>query len=262
MVTAAGGYLTHMDNVWVYVYATPDYQDTDQERALVLRFFPRAYGIWLNAQGKRFHNEDLSGGGSGTSAVLAQEPAFAWSLNDATVITSMMVMDPSYTADFSRMHEKKITLLDESPFIVKADSLKALAPKMGVNPETLIETVARYNDSVTAGNDTAFGRNVTGLQKIEKPPFYGIKFFPAVRKTIGGVKTNLKCQVLNKHFKPIPGLYAAGELAGMAGGHIQGKASLEGTMLGPSIFSGRVAGAWAAHEAGKGKGFTGKASAN
>ncbi len=72
------------------------------------------------------------------------------------------------------------------------------------------------------------------------------------------MKTNLKCQVLDKHFKPVPGLYAAGELAGMAGGHIQGKASLEGTMLGPSIFSGRVAGAWAAREAGKGKGFTGK----
>ena len=258
MVKAAGGYLTHMDNVWIYVYATPDYKDT--ERGLVLRFFPRAQGIWLNARGKRFHNEDLSGGGSGTPAVLSQKPAFAWSLNDATAIRGMVVMDPAYTADFSRMHEKKLALLNESPFIVQADSLKALAPKMKVNPETLIETVDRYNESVAAGKDAAFGRDVTGLKKIEKPPFYAIQFFPAVRKTIGGVKTNLKCQVLDKHFKPIPGLYAAGELAGMAGGHIQGKASLEGTMLGPSIFSGRVAGAWAAREAGKGNGFTGKAS--
>ena len=44
----------------------------------------------------------------------------------------------------------------------------------------------------------------------------------------------------------------------MAGGHINGKAGLEGTMLGPSIFSGRVAGAWAANEAGFGTGFIGK----
>jgi hypothetical protein len=29
-------------------------------------------------------------------------------------------------------------------------------------------------------------------------------------------------------------------------------------MLGPSIFSGRVAGGWAAHEAGFGPGFIGK----
>jgi predicted oxidoreductase len=45
----------------------------------------------------------------------------------------------------------------------------------------------------------------------------------------------------------------------MAGGHINGKAGLEGTMLGPALFSGRVAGAWAAYEAGYGKGFAGKA---
>src|SRR5262245_23695479 len=54
-------------------------------------------------------------------------------------------------------------------------------------------------------------------------------------------------------------LYAAGELTRMAGGHINGKAGLEGTMLGPALFSGRVAGAWAAYEAGYGKGFVGQA---
>lgn len=40
----------------------------------------------------------------------------------------------------------------------------------------------------------------------------------------------------------------------MAGGHINGRAALEGTMFGPSLFSGRVAGAWAAQEAGFGQG--------
>ncbi|MBT7235510.1 MAG: hypothetical protein HN861_20900, partial [Rhodospirillaceae bacterium] len=53
---------------------------------------------------------------------------------------------------------------------------------------------------------------------------------------------------------------AAGEAAGMAGGHINGGAGLEGTMLGPSLFSGRVAGGWAAAEAGHGDGFEGKAN--
>ena len=119
----------------------------------MVRFFPRANDIWLNGQGTRFHNEDLSGGFSGTSAVLSQQPAFAWSLNDATVITSMLVMDPAYTADFSRMHEKKLELLNKSPFIVSADSLEALAPKMGLDPETLVSTVARFNKSVDEGQD-------------------------------------------------------------------------------------------------------------
>ena len=75
------------------------------------------------------------------------------------------------------------------------------------------------------------------------------------RKTFGGVKTDLHCQAVDKHYHPIRGLYAAGELAGMAGGHINGKAGLEGTMLGPALFSGRVAGAWAASDAGFGDGF-------
>ena len=82
--------------------------------------------------------------------------------------------------------------------------------------------------------------------------------FPLARKNFGGVKTDLQCRVLDRHFEPIAGLYAAGEVAGMAGGHINGRAGLEGTMLGPSIFSGRVAGGWAAHAAGYGRGFVGK----
>jgi predicted oxidoreductase len=48
--------------------------------------------------------------------------------------------------------------------------------------------------------------------------------------------------------------------SGMAGGHINGRAGLEGTMLGPSIFSGRVARGWAAHAAGHGRGFVCKAN--
>jgi flavocytochrome c len=255
IVEQVGGYLTHMDNVWIYVYATPDFEDPEKERALVIRFFPRSSDIWVNTQGKRFHNEGLSGGATGTPAVLAQNPPFAWSVNDAVVVDELFVMDPSYTRDFARIYEKKLNLIAHSPFIVKADSLRELALKMGVNPTTLQETVTRYNKFVDIGVDHEFGRKVKGLRKIEKKPFYAMQFFPAVRKTMGGVKTNLKCQVLDKHFVPISGLYAAGELAGMAGGHIQGAASLEGTMLGPSIFSGRVAGAWAAKEAGKGKGF-------
>ena len=87
---------------------TPDYKDTGKERALVIRFFPRANDIWLNGQGIRFHNEDLSGGFYGTSAVLSQQPPFAWSLNDASVTKSMLVMDPAYTGDFSKMHEKVV----------------------------------------------------------------------------------------------------------------------------------------------------------
>jgi predicted oxidoreductase len=62
------------------------------------------------------------------------------------------------------------------------------------------------------------------------------------RKNLGGVRTDLEGQVLDPEDNPIPGLFAVGEVAGMAGGRINGRAALEGTAFGPSLFSGIVAG--------------------
>ena len=55
MIKELGGYFTHMDHIWFYVYATPDYRDPQQRRGLVFRLTP-GY-IWFNQQGRRFHNE-------------------------------------------------------------------------------------------------------------------------------------------------------------------------------------------------------------
>ena len=50
--------------------------------------------------------------------------------------------------------------------------------------------------------------------------------------------------------EPVPGLYAAGEVAGFGGGGVHGYAALEGTFLGGCIFSGRAAGRAAARGMG------------
>ena len=63
--------------------------------------------------------------------------------------------------------------------------------------------------------------------------------WPLTRKSMGGVAIDLGCRVLDKKEKPIPSLFAVGELTGLAG--INGKAALEGTFLGPCIVTGRVA---------------------
>ena len=112
--------------------------------------------------------------------------------------------------------------------------------------------ITDYNEAVQKGLETepAFGKPLTQSKAFDTPPYFAIQFFPLARKNFGGIKTDLRCRVLDKHFEPITGLYGAGELCGMAGGHINGRAGLEGTMLGPSLFSGRVAGGWAANEAG------------
>ena len=46
--------------------------------------------------------------------------------------------------------------------------------------------------------------------------------------------------------EPLPGVYAAGEVAGFGGGGVHGYRSLEGTFLGGCLFSGRTAGRAAA----------------
>jgi uncharacterized protein len=66
------------------------------------------------------------------------------------------------------------------------------------------------------------------------------------RKTLGGLETDLSSRVLNDTGEPVPGLYAAGEIAGFGGGGMHGYRALEGTFLGGCLFSGRIAGRSAA----------------
>jgi flavocytochrome c len=258
MIRELGGYFTHMENIWFYVYATPDYRDPKGRRGLVFRLTP-GY-IWFNQQGKRFHNESLTGGASATPALLRQNPPHAWAILDTPMTAKMEVADPYYRDGDKVRRDKVQELLDNSPYIKKANTLAELGRKIEVDLPSFTATIERYNKAFEdeLEREPEFGKSLKQSKKFDTPPYYAIQLFPLARKNFGGVKTDLRCRVLDKYFEPIPGLYAAGEVAGMAGGHINGKAGLEGTMLGPSIFSGRVAGAWAANEAGFGPGFVGQ----
>lgn len=259
LIRELGGYFTHMDKIWFYVYATPDHRDPTGRRGLVFRGTP-GY-IWVNQQGRRFHDESVTGGASASPAVMRQNPPHAWAILDTPMTAGMEVADPYYRDGATVRRDKVQELLDSSPYIKKASALDELARTMDVDVSTFVGEVQTYNTSFDAGleRDQALGKSLEGSKKFDTPPYYAVQLFPLARKNFGGVKTDLRCRVLNRFFEPIPGLYAAGEVAGMAGGHINGRAGLEGTMLGPAIFSGRVAGGWAAHEAGFGPGFVGTA---
>jgi flavocytochrome c len=254
----AGGYLTHMDHVWFYVNATPDYLDPTGLRGLVFRLTPGQ--IWVNQQGSRFHNEVLIGGATATPAFMVQNPRHAWAVLDMPMTRNMVIADAYYQEGDRILRDRIQGLLNLSPYVRKAESLEELGRKMEVDVPNFLSTVKNYNHYFDSGSEREpdFEKPLKDSKKFDTPPYYAIQLFPLARKSLGGVKTDLQCRVLNKHFEMIPGLYASGEVAGMAGGHINGKAALEGTMLGPALVSGRVAGAWAAAEAGFGKGFMGK----
>ena len=66
-------------------------------------------------------------------------------------------------------------------------------------------------------------------------PLIGVKVSVLTRKTLGGVQTDLGSRAIGNDGKPVPGLYAAGEVAGFGGGGVHGYNALEGTFLGGCI---------------------------
>ena len=81
-------------------------------------------------------------------------------------------------------------------------------------------------------------------------PLIAVRLNILTRKTLGGLQTDLSGRVLSRSRpgSPVPGLFAAGEVAGFGGGGMHGYRSLEGSFLGGCLFSGRQAGRAAARE--------------
>lgn len=73
-------------------------------------------------------------------------------------------------------------------------------------------------------------------------PLIAVRLHIVTRKSLGGFQTNLDSQMVDAKGNAIPGLFAAGEVAGFGGGGYHGYNSLEGTFLGGCIFSGMKAG--------------------
>jgi predicted oxidoreductase len=73
-------------------------------------------------------------------------------------------------------------------------------------------------------------------------PLIAVRLSIVTRKTLGGLQTDLTGRVLQGDGRPLPGLYAAGEVAGFGGGGMHGYRALEGTFLGGCLFSGRTVG--------------------
>ena len=86
---------------------------------------------------------------------------------------------------------------------------------------------------------------VTQPHKLLDPaagPLIAVRLHVLTRKTLGGLQTDLSGRVLRPDGSALPGLDAAGEVAGFGGGGMHGYRSLEGTFLGGCLFSGRTAG--------------------
>ncbi len=117
------------------------------------------------------------------------------------------------------------------------------------NPFTKDAQIMGIRNSLAYSGDLL--ARTASLHKILDPsagPLIAIRMNILTRKTLGGLQTDLSGRVLGATGRPVPGLYAAGEVAGFGGGGVHGYRSLEGTFLGGCLFTGRRTGRAAAAE--------------
>ena len=244
LVRRVGGHISRLDHQWNYVLGLPDPRDPSGTRGLA------AFNInamWVNGDGKRFTAE-FGDEKLGLRAVLNQPGGSYWNVFDEKGKGGFSIT----LAGWENAGEVR-RLVDDTPgVLLRADSLEELAAAMSVPASNLKATVSRYNELAAQGIDLDFKafteKTFPKPKPIDAPPFYAAQFFPITRKSMGGVDVDRECRVLNRSGKPIPGLYAVGEVTGFGG--INGKAALEGTFLGPAIYMGRIAGRSIAQQVG------------
>lgn len=131
--------------------------------------------------------------------------------------------------------------------IVQADSIAELGSKIGIDPETLLATVEKYNIDCDEERDSQYFKEMEPRFPVRQGPFYAREVRASViGQTGAGLNINTQAQVLDTHGRVIPGLYAAGEVIGCG----VGKRYFGGGMgICNAIVFGRIAGNTAAREA-------------
>jgi succinate dehydrogenase/fumarate reductase flavoprotein subunit len=129
----------------------------------------------------------------------------------------------------------------ELGILERADTLEGLAIRLGLEPGALVASVSRWNDLCARGRDDDYGRPGATMTPIRAAPFYGAPVWATLSNTQGGPVHDAECRVIDVYEKPIPRLYAAGEL-GSSFGHLY----LSGGNIAECFVTGRIAGGNAA----------------
>lgn len=198
LVKEVGGALADMDLGFIYL-AVPEGTDN----VLLFESYMSSFsakpgalalnvpGILVNREGNRLMAE--SRGYPDMSVAIADSSCYlGYYVCDSTIDTSML----------------------DGCVIRWADTVEELAAAIGVDADTLVETVSRYNGFVDAGADEDFGKNMAGTVRLEQPPFFALRLDPRPYMSLGGIKTDVDSRVLDEGNDPIPGLYAAGVCCG------------------------------------------------
>ena len=211
---AVGADTDLMDQAWW----SPGLTHPDGRSAFALWF---TGGIFVDDHGNRFVNESAAYDRLGREVLAA--------ITDGSVsLPYWMVYDSAgdNAAGVPPVKATNVSMVEPERYIEAglwrtADTIEELAAKIGVPPENLVATVARFNEFVARGVDEDFGRGdepydrafsggAPPLYAIDKAPFHAAAFGVSDLGTKGGLRTDTSARVLDATGAVIPGLYAAG----------------------------------------------------
>jgi hypothetical protein len=183
-------------------------------------------GINLNHNGERFMNEDTIC--SYAALVFMHQPGgeiyFIWDSAYAdwfdewagfgTTLPSDNGPKPHSPADELASWE----MMAESGVFVKGETIEeTLGLLDGINVQTALATIERYNSYADSGVDAEYHKNRAYLAPIKTGPFYAHKLVTGPQLFLcvtGGLRTNADMQVLDENDNPIEGLYNVGIMTG------------------------------------------------
>ena len=192
----------------------------------------KPWEILVNQEGLRFQAEDEESYDRRERVLRAQTGNRAWLIFDDTIRQKAPRL-------FIRWSDDEVAeLYKSSKSIVRATTLEELARKCGIEDEAALKrTIESYNRACDTGKDE-FGRKHFPC-KILNPPFVAVEIASyAVRGPVG-LKVDIQFRVLDGNDRPIPNLYAAGEILG---GGLFGKAAVAGMGITPALAFGKYLG--------------------
>jgi flavocytochrome c len=124
--------------------------------------------------------------------------------------------------------------------VVKSfDSMEELASHYDIPKEPIKQSIAVFNQAVVNRKDLEFGKPIlNNAPQILTPPYFAMRLWPKVHFTMGGVGINERAEVLDRGGKPIPHLFAAGEVTG----GVHGASRLGSCSITDCLVFGRIAG--------------------
>jgi 3-oxosteroid 1-dehydrogenase len=193
----------------------------------IARQYPHA--IFVNNLGQRFVNEANSYVEVGR-AMYANDSVPCWLIFDDAYRRSVPWVNhmPAFRHLASVLPGRLPRQWLADGWVKQADTIEDLARLTDLDPQALDGTVRSFNAEAAAGTDRDFGRGVSAYNRhmgdpgqkpnpslglVAKAPFYAVPIYPGDVGTMGGVICDEHARVLDHDNRPIPGLYAAGNMA-------------------------------------------------